>query len=234
MNTDLRAEVKKTYQRIAKEFDVSRSRHAKEFEEFLRFIPQGTKLLDLGCGNGRLLGFLEHRDWIVNYTGVDFCSELLFLAKKKYPKAAFVEQDMAELQLNERFERIMCFSAFHHLPSTKLRKKALKKMFDHLSDHGLLILSVWNLWQWRYWKSWLRGFFSRDLFIPFGKEKITRYYHAFLPFELRGLLKDEGFEIEEERSSHHNFLFICRKKVFVAPMNPLFVAQKDFVPSSPA
>ncbi len=235
MNRDLRAEVKATYQRIAKEFDASRSsRHTEEFDLIQKLIPEGAKILDVGCGNGRLLAYFQEKNKMVDYTGVDFCPELLAIAKKKHPKAVFVEQDIADLHLEERFDRIVCSATFHHLPTKALRTRALQKIFEHLSDRGILFLSVWNLWQFRYWKVWLSSGLTRDLFIPFGKEKVLRYYHAFFPFEMKSLLTEAGFQIDEYYSLQHNFIFICRKKVLVTPMNPLFVAQKDFVQSSPA
>ena len=231
-------QLRQSYGQIAADFSASRSRSWPEFELFLSHIPEDSKILDLGCGNGRLLAYLQEKGRRVDYTGVDFCPELLEIARKRFPRQDFVEQNMAELDLPQSFDVIACVAAFHHLPSVALRKKALKAMYKQLDHRGVLLLSVWNLWQFRYWKAHLKAIWHwvshgfrwspRDLFIPFGKEAVPRYYHAFTSRELIKLLQDVPFQIEESRVSGHNLVFICRKKIAVAPGNPLLVKQEAF------
>ncbi|MEK6821326.1 MAG: hypothetical protein AABY11_02925, partial [archaeon] len=66
------------------------------------------------------------------------------------------------------------------------------------------------------------------MMIPFGKEKIPRYYHAFLPFELKRLLRQTGFRIEAEKVSGHNLLFVCRKNALVGIGQPLMTSVRKF------
>jgi len=236
--SDIQSTLRESYRQIANDFSQSRSRAWPEFRFFLRFIPEECKLIDLGCGNGRFYGFLQQEERDIDYTGIDFCPELLNIAREKYPQQDFLEQDISEFDVNRRFDVAICIAAFHHLPSAKLRRQALRRIFDHLEDDGTLLISVWNLWQRRYWRqhlqawwSWLKSGFRwspRDLMIPFGKRAVPRYYHAFLPIELKKLLNQAGFRIDEQRVSGHNFLFVCRKEVAIAPGNPLFVREKTF------
>jgi len=238
VSEDISKALKKSYGRIAADFSASRSAAWPEFSQYLEWIPEDSKVLDLGCGNGRFYAFLQKEERRIDYTGVDFCPELLEIARKRYPKQDFVEQDMTELDLERHFDVVVSIAAFHHLPTLKLRQQCLEKIFDHLEDDGTLMLSAWNLWQRRYlkihlkaWWKWLSSGFSwspRDLMVPFGKDAVERYYHAFTSRELHGLLKEAGFQIEESRVSRHNYVLICRKKVAVAPGNPLFVKKKAF------
>ena len=231
--------LKKAYQSIAHDFSQSRRSHWAEFSFFADFIPEGSKVLDLGCGNGRFYGYLDEQGKLIDYTGVDFCPDFIKIAREKYPQQEFIEQDMTELDLGKRYGRIISIASFHHIPSRKLRKKTLKLLFEHLEDDGLLLLSVWNLWQWRYFFPILRSFLRflgsffredpRDLFIPFGKQKVLRYYHAFIPFELRSLLKKSGFIIESSEISGFNYLFVCRKNLLSTKSHPLLI--KPAVPS---
>lgn len=234
----IKQQLRESYRTIAGDFSETRSHHWPEFHFFKDFIPPGVKVLELGCGNGRFFGFLEEQQKQVDYTGVDFCPELLEIAKKKYPSQDFIEQDMTELALSRQFDRIVSIAAFHHIPSLKLRRSTLRLIAEHLTDDGILLLSVWNLWQWRYALPLLKGFLRslgsffrtdpRDVFVPFGKKKVQRYYHAFLLSELKRLLRRSGFLIEQSKVSGHNFLLVCRKNMVVGVGNPLFVEGKKF------
>ncbi|MDP3976161.1 MAG: methyltransferase domain-containing protein, partial [bacterium] len=212
----LKAELKNSYQAIAGDFSSTREKPWPLFDELISRIPKGSKVLDLGCGNGRLYGALKSLE--VDYTGVDFCSALLEIARRKYPQQHFVEQDITELEMDGHFDVVVSIAAFHHIPSRQMREEVLGKVFEALRDDGTLFLSVWDLWQIKYWRAFLKSFSRvlfqllrhdpRDVFISFGKEKVPRYYHAFLPFELRGLLTQAGFTIQEHWRSGRNLVFV--------------------------
>ncbi len=46
-------------------------------------IVDGQKVLDLGCGNGRLLNVLQNKN--IDYIGVDNSENLLLNAQNAYP-----------------------------------------------------------------------------------------------------------------------------------------------------
>lgn len=89
-----------------------------------------------------------------------------------------------------------------------------------LKDKGILIISVWNLWQKKYWKELLLGFLRsiitlgtydyNDTFIAWGKKE-KRYYHAFRQKEISKFIKKAGFEILETQSKYHDFIIIAQK-----------------------
>lgn len=215
-----RDDLRQVYRSIATEFSNSRSQPWKEFEIFASFIQDESSVLDLGCGNGRFYHYLTaHEQLQIEYTGIDFTPEFLQIAKDRYPKAHFEEQDISNIDLRETFDVVACIAAFHHLPSRKLRLRCLKKIAEHMHEDGILLLSVWNLWQWRFVGAHVKAFFRwafsgfrgdrRGLMIPFGKEKLKRYYHAFFVFEVKQLLNSSGFRVEHFETSRHNYLFVC-------------------------
>jgi SAM-dependent methyltransferase len=234
------SELQQAYQSIAEDFSETRKHHWPEFEFFSEYIPNDCKLLDLGCGNGRFFGYLKDHQKIIDYTGVDFTKGLLDIAKKKYPQQEFIEQDMTTLDLERKFDRIISVASFHHIPTRALRQKTLRLISKHLEDDGILLLSVWNLWQKKYFmehvKAWIRSLVSffrndpKDLFIPFGKKKIMRYYHAFIPMELKRLLQKSGFTIERSEISRYNYLFVCRKNMLSTRSHPIFATSKELTP----
>lgn len=203
-----------SYNLIAHEFSDSRVRHWDEFKFYQPYFFEGAEIIDLGCGNGRVIDFL-YKHYLSNnfrYVGIDNSEKLLEQALKLHPKEVFLPGDQLSLPIEENnTDLILNIAAFHHIPSYNLRLQALLEMKRVLKPSGVLIISVWNLFQRKYWwenlKAWLKFFTSfgsyapTDLFIPWknNQKKVLshRYYHSFLPSELNNLIKAAGLEIIE-------------------------------------
>lgn len=204
------------YDSIADDFDMTRAHPWYEFEIYRELLKKGDKILDLGCGNGRLLDFIDKRE--VKYTGMDVSTGLLEAAERNFDhkrtKSDYQFREGSFLDIPYKkpwFDKIISVAAFHHIPSRKYRLQALAEMKRVLRKDGTLALSVWNLWNRRYGKYILESMFKMnkysfgDCFIPFGKEKVKRYYHAFNLGEMRSLLRDGGFYIVDE-------IYVTQKK----------------------
>lgn len=206
-------QVQSTYNEIAEEFSDTRQTSWEEFDFFSPYLKPGAEIVDLGCGNGRILKFLAKKTagWdqpAFRYIGIDNSQKLLEKALQINPQQTFIFGDQLEIPIAEnKVDLLFSIAAFHHLPSQRLQQQALLEMKRTLKKDGILIMTVWNLWQKKYWspilKAILRSIFSLgfyhpgDLFIPWGQQKIPRYYHAFTPGELEKLLLKTGFEIME-------------------------------------
>lgn len=236
MKPDLRPKVQADYDLIAEHFSETRNAPWPEFQFFRPYLKPQDSLLDLGCGNGRVFEFLEKSALNIDYIGYDFSQNLLKQGRKKYPKAHFIEGDMAELPFDDcSFDNVWAIASFHHLPTAELRQKCLRQISRVLKPSGYLVITCWNLWQAKYrtaflknWKSLLQfdleGF--ADLAIPWkdqqGSVLAERYYHAFTPGNLRKYLKEAGFEIVEEFYSFND-----EKVRFLKSRNICFVARKS-------
>ena len=212
MTSKIRQKVKDSYSAIAHEFDQTRKIPWKEFNNFLPYIKDGAKVLDLGCGNGRLYEFLKQKN--VDYLGVDNNSELLEKAKQNFPETSFQLGDMVDIGVDEKtFDNLFCIAAFHHLPGRKLRNQAVNNMHSVLKDDGVLILTTWNLFQTKYWKEWIHSIFLfvisfgfknswNDLWIKWGKYPIKRYYHSFFMKELLKYFPKNKWEMVDFYFTH--------------------------------
>ena len=108
--------VKKSYQDKFKKFGInSRSLAWKgpgasdqRFRQFWAEIDfSGKKILDVGCGFGRLAKFLDKRYQNFSYTGIDVVPEFIEVAKKRYPEHRFFVCDYFNQPLPEKFDVIV-------------------------------------------------------------------------------------------------------------------------------
>src|SRR3990167_24664 len=61
------------------------------------FIPEGKRVLDVGCGMGNLLASVNPKTGV----GIDFSHEMVKLATKKYPHLTFKVMDAHHLELTQ-------------------------------------------------------------------------------------------------------------------------------------
>ncbi len=202
--------VKDDYNRIAAQFSSTRHYVWPEMKEFAEYIKGGQKILDLGCGNGRLLDSLDGKKF--DYLGVDQSEELIKEAKQKHPNHKFRVMKVENLKLNDtQYDAAFMIASLHHLPDQKLRKKALTEANRVMSDGGMLFITVWNLRQPKY-QHYIRG---SEALIPWknsaGTVLAERYYHAYTEDELKSDLKSANFEIINLAKSKWNIYAICSK-----------------------
>lgn len=198
--------VKDTYKEIAEEFSATRIKHGNEFELFLPYIKENSIIIDIGCGNGRVLGYLNKQNLpTFNYLGIDNNTKFIDICNKKYPRGNFIEGDMLNLPLKENFADLSLYiRSFHHIPTKKLRQQSIIEAHRTLKQGGTIMISVWNLWQKKNFstliKSILRSIFTlgiyqyNDVFIKWGKKQ-KRYYHAFTMKEFEKLFNKDNFKI---------------------------------------
>lgn len=95
----------------------------EKHREIIRKEGQG-KILDAGCGYGRLAEFITSEQ----YVGVDFSPDLIELAKKEYPQHVFVVADIAKLPFQDK-EFDVCFCAsIRHMVISNSGKRVWNRM----------------------------------------------------------------------------------------------------------
>lgn len=191
------------YNIIATDYVNKRSLYCDEWQSLFTFAKEGHKILDLGCGFGRLYNILQKKQ--VDYVGVDQSAGQLALAREMFPQAQFVEAEMTKLSFEDQyFDVIYCLRAFHHLPTVESRMMALGEMKRVLKKDGTVVMTNWNLYSdWGKKKfPENRGDKNGDFMIPWkdndGKVLGDRYYHGFTIEELNDLFKKAGLNILEE------------------------------------
>jgi ubiquinone/menaquinone biosynthesis C-methylase UbiE len=107
--------------------------------EFLAHLPPNGRVLDLGCGTGRDLNWLEQHP--LRLLGADFSIGML-AETRKIVACSLTQMDMRSLGFAARsFDGIWCNAALLHLPKTEA-PRALREMRRVLCDDGILDIAV--------------------------------------------------------------------------------------------
>ena len=97
-------------------------------------VARGARILDAGCGAGRVGGLLAGLGHDV--TGVDLDPELIAAAEQDYPGPDWRVGDLAVLDLPDRFDVIVCASNVMTFVAPDTRGEILRRMRAHLGEQG--------------------------------------------------------------------------------------------------
>jgi len=132
---------KRDYNNIALDFSNTRQSFWNDSLFLLDYIKKNDKLIDLGCGNGRLYKMIEKLS--VDYVGLDLSEDLIKEAKESFVGVNFVVGSALDLPFSDdTFDKVFSMAVLHHIPSWKLRRKFFKESFRVLKKEGLMILTV--------------------------------------------------------------------------------------------
>lgn len=80
-------------------------------------VTEGSHVVDLGCGNGRLTSQLAQKGYRV--LGIDASEDMLSLAKEEYPELAFQQGDAITFKLDEPQDAIFSNAVLHWIDADK-------------------------------------------------------------------------------------------------------------------
>lgn len=207
------------YRDRAAEWDAVRTRPWRGFARVARAfaaLPPGPlRVLDVGCGNGRLAAALAEalgprRDAFA-YHGIDASEPLLARARERAPHGARFERvdfvaTRPEVALPPGpFELVALFGVLHAVPGRARRRALLEAAASRTAPHALLALSRWRFAECEERRarivSWerypepvgapidLAELEPGDHLLSFGRDGALRYAHAVDADELAELLR---------------------------------------------
>lgn len=181
-----------------------------------QYFDRPGRLVDLGCGTGRLLiPFARRGFWVL---GVDLSQSMLDVAGEKATAAGVtvhrLKANVVELGAlrDQAFDYAAClFSTLGMIAGVEARRRAVAHIFRLLRPGGRLVLHVHNRW-FNVWDPQGRRWLARDLLrsltrraqagdrlMPVHQGIAGLTLHLFTRREIIRLLKEAGFRIREVR-----------------------------------
>lgn len=172
---------------------------AKQYRKILaryyqRLIPINTSVLEVGCGDGELLKYLQQRD----ITGVDLSASQIERAKTKVPHGKFEVQTGEHLQLDKTFDYIILSETinqatdvqrlFEQLHSVATPRTRLILNFYHTGWRPLLALAtLLKLKSKQPLSNWLSPEDVHNLLRLAGWDLVKQQKRILIPIRLFGL-----------------------------------------------
>ncbi len=136
----------------------------KESEKYIEIIQdklgsKRLKVLHLGCGAG---GHDYTFKQVFDVTGVDISEGMLELAKRTNPEIPYVQGDMQNISLYERFDVVIIPDSIAYMTSTLMLENTIENAIGHLKEKGLLIITAQ-----------IRDTFKHNNFVYSGKNHLA-------------------------------------------------------------
>lgn len=138
--------IKKRFDALAEKCQYWKERNRYYYdnqERYFRFlVPERLSILELGCGTGHLLAALKPKRGV----GIDFSSEMLRIAKERYPELEFRLADMEQVEgWGETFDILIMADIVGHLMDIEATFRGLHTFCRPSSR---VIVSYYNfLWE---------------------------------------------------------------------------------------
>jgi 2-polyprenyl-3-methyl-5-hydroxy-6-metoxy-1,4-benzoquinol methylase len=138
-------------------------------------------ICDVGCGGGQLSASLLQAGYEV--VGVDVSASMIALARKRAPRATFVQSSIAQARLPACDAAVAIGEVFNYLGSQQKMTRAFGNLFRALQPNGVLIFDIIEPPARKL--TWTSARLGRDWAViaeigedP-GKKKIIRKIHSF-------------------------------------------------------
>jgi ubiquinone/menaquinone biosynthesis C-methylase UbiE len=165
-------------------------KRALELKYFLDLIDkqEGENVLELGCSSGFLTKYLG------KVVAIDTSEDMIKITQQKNKSAKCLHADMFEIPFKDNtFDKVVTMRVWNHLDEEDLRR-ALKEVKRVLEKNGMLIFDAED-------DSFLRRFVA---YLYQGITRITGFtIHQYSLEELKKILDEEGFKIEEVKYLKH-------------------------------
>ncbi|VVB73486.1 Ubiquinone/menaquinone biosynthesis C-methyltransferase UbiE [uncultured archaeon] len=136
------------YKNLAKYYDLvySMKDYKDDSRKLMKLIKRykksdGKELLEVACGTGNYLQYLKNR---FNCIGTDINAGMLRVARQKAKGVPLKRADMTKLNLNKKFDVIVClFSSIGYVKTYPNLKKTLNGFYKHLKPGGIAVIEPW-------------------------------------------------------------------------------------------
>lgn len=106
----------------------------------LPHIPEGGRILDLGCGSAQLVHQLQIRGY--EMTGLDASEALLHYARTNAPESEFILGDIRDFKLPQTFDAVFSKDVLLFILSIEELTVVFQNVYAALRDDGLFVFTI--------------------------------------------------------------------------------------------
>lgn len=118
--------------------------HPLNFARLRQWLSPGSRILDLGCGYGRVLGLLSEGGYY-NLVGFDPAPAMVALARERFPTISFKEVSSPQLPMADAsVDATLLFSVLTCVPTDDGQRTIVEEVGRVLKPGGLFYIS--DLW----------------------------------------------------------------------------------------
>lgn len=117
--------------------------YRKRIAEVFKFnTSSDLDVLEIGCGNGDLLSFLNPSYGF----GMDISPKMIAMAKKNHPKHDFACMDAIEFNLDKKFDTVIISDTINDVWDVQT---LFENVYRHMQTDGRLVINFYNrMWEW--------------------------------------------------------------------------------------
>jgi len=147
----------------------------------------------VACGTGVLFPYYLERK-VSSVVGIDFSSEMVKIAKEKFPNIEVICSDVENYFFAKKFDRVIVYNAFPHFSNPKQLIKVLSKA---IKPGGILSIA--------------HGM-SRDKLLEHHLKKASNISIELLNITDACFLLEEDFEVVHAISNNEMYQLVGKKK----------------------
>ncbi len=143
------------YATFAGAFSETRPESARDLDRILPYIAHGARVLDIGCGNGRVAERLASLQREVTFVGLDWSEQMVEIARTASRQPSlFIVADILQpdwrcslpggTQAVEMFDSVLMLAVLHHIPGFSVRARILGQVRELLAERGCIVVSTWQ------------------------------------------------------------------------------------------
>lgn len=115
--------------------------HPLNITELNKYVKRNDRVLDYGCGYGRILDEL-HDKGFSSLIGFDFSENMISRAKREHPHLNVLKSEDAKIPLgDDSLDAIILFGVLTCIPENKKQDKLIREIKRTLKPEGIIYIS---------------------------------------------------------------------------------------------
>lgn len=120
---------------------VEKDRNIQALKILSRVIVENSRILNVGCGDGKFESLITRLPSGAYYEGMDFAENSIRKLRKQFKEYHFWVGDITKTKIGKKYDVICIFEVLEHISSYKVFR-VLRKLNSSLNNGGYMLVAV--------------------------------------------------------------------------------------------